>query len=203
MLKQSLARLGPIYGASFTYASVSSRYGKLLAGEPQNVFSLDLSGGSLVDIGVYPIALAVGLFGKPHSCTYKPVMLTTGADGGGHIQLDYGSFGVHINQSKCYASDAPSEVYGEKGTISMSRTMRIDRVDLLEAKTGETHHLGGQAEKLVLLEETIEFARIIEEKDEKARQELEDWSRIIIGITTDLRRQNGIEFCVEKSKMSQ
>jgi predicted dehydrogenase len=48
-------RLGQIYGASFTYASYSSRYTNVLNGEKPNIFSLEFSGGSLVDVGVYPV----------------------------------------------------------------------------------------------------------------------------------------------------
>lgn len=60
-------RLGPIYGASFVYASYSSRYNNVLSGEVPNIFSLDFSGGSLVDVGVYAVSFAVALFGAPKS----------------------------------------------------------------------------------------------------------------------------------------
>ena len=60
-------RLGPTMGASFVYASYSSRYNNVLAGEVPNIFSLDFSGGSLVDVGVYPVSFAVALFGAPKS----------------------------------------------------------------------------------------------------------------------------------------
>lgn len=60
-------RLGPIYGGSLVYASYSSRYNNVLAGEVPNIFSLDFSGGSLVDVGVYPVSFAIALFGAPKS----------------------------------------------------------------------------------------------------------------------------------------
>ena len=82
---QNLHRLGSIYGASFTYASYSSRYTAVLTGSTPNIFSLEFSGGSLVDIGVYPISAAVALFGVPHQASYDPVIVRTGADGGGPV----------------------------------------------------------------------------------------------------------------------
>jgi hypothetical protein len=47
-------------------------------------------------------------------------------------------------------------------------------------------------------EEASEFARIIEESDHGAARELEEISKIVIGITSDLRRQNGIVYPADK-----
>lgn len=121
-------KLGTIYGASFTYASYSSRYNNVLAGETPNIFSLDFSGGSLVDIGVYPITFAVALFGRPKSQIYVPAICATGVDLGGFGLLQYDGFGVQINNSKGYTSTAPCEVYGEKGTLTVNGTTDISTV---------------------------------------------------------------------------
>lgn len=198
VLQEALPKLGPIYGASLNYASYSSRYNAVLAGETPNIFNLALSGGSLVDLGVYPIAAAVALFGKPKAQSYSPVFIATGADGGGFITLQYEGFAVSINQSKIYTSAAPSEVFGEKGTLIVNGVTDIDSVEFLDAKKKEKTQLAGEKAKLNLQEEAAEFARIFNKKDTAAVKKLEEWSRIVIGITTDLRKQNGIVFDVEK-----
>ncbi|KAK8248714.1 hypothetical protein IWZ00DRAFT_303798 [Phyllosticta capitalensis] len=199
VLQRSLDKLGPIYGASLNYASYSSRYNNVLAGETPNIFNLALSGGSLVDLGVYPIAAAVALFGKPKSQSYHPVIIRTGADGGGLITLAYDQFAVSINASKIYTSAAPSEVYGEKGTLIANAVTDIASVEFLDAKTKKKEQLAGEKAKLNLQEEAAEFARIINERDVAAASKLEEMSRIVIGITTDLRAQNGLVFDVEKN----
>ncbi|KAJ9659256.1 hypothetical protein H2201_007406 [Coniosporium apollinis] len=198
VLQQNLSKLGPIYGASLTYASYSSRYNNVLAGETPNIFSLEYSGGALVDLGVYPISFAVALFGKPKSQSYSPVIIATGADGGGLITLQYEGFGVAINASKCYTSTAPSEVYGEKGTFVINAVTDIERVTFLDAKSKQKEELAKEKAKLNLQEEAEEFARIIDGGDGEAAKRLEELSRIVIGITTDLRRQCGLVFAVEK-----
>jgi len=198
VLKSNLSKLGPIYGASLNYATYSSRYSNVLNGETPNIFSLEFSGGSLVDIGVYPICMAVALFGKPKSQTYKPVIIATGVDGGGVVVLNYEKFAVSINQSKCYASKAPTEFYGQNGTFVLNAVTDIDRVDFLNAKSKKTEELAQQKAELNLQEEAVEFARIINEDDREAAKKLEEISRIIINITTDLRKQNGIVFKVEQ-----
>lgn len=191
-------KLGTLYGASLNYAIYSSRYNAVLAGENPNVFSLDFSGGCLPDIGVYPIMFAVAMFGKPKRQTYAPFICATGADAGGFITLSYDNFHVQINQSKCYTSAAPTEIYGENGTVTINATTDIDSVKFTDRKTKKTEELAGPKVELNLQEEAEEFARIINEKDTKAAGQLEQWSRDVIAITTDLRKQNGIVYGVEK-----
>lgn len=190
-------RLGRIYGASLSYASYSSRYDNVLAGEEPNIFSLKFSGGSLVDVGVYPITFAVALFGKPERQTYVPFLCATGVDGGGVGILHYNGFGVQINNSKGYRSTAPNEIYGEKGTLTINRVFEIDSLQHWSPKTKETTELAGPAlvvEKpfVSMQEEAEEFARIINEKDEAALQDLERISKIVTDITSDMRRQAGV-----------
>lgn len=198
VLKDSLPRLGTIYGASFTYASYSSRYTAVLNGETPNIFSLDFSGGSLVDIGVYCVAAAISLFGPPKSASYKPVIVATGADGGGPILLEYEGFGVAIMQSKCFTSTAPTEVYGERGTLRCSGVTDIRDVEFVNAKTKEAVQLGMEKCHLNLMEECVEFARIIQQGDKDEVGRLEESSREVIKLTEKLRRDNGIVFGVER-----
>ncbi|TKA61589.1 hypothetical protein B0A55_11924 [Friedmanniomyces simplex] len=196
-------RLGPIYGASFTYASYSSRYNNVLGGEVPNIFNLDFSGGSLVDIGVYPVTFAIALFGEPKEQTYVPFVCRTGVDGGGVIVLRYENFGVQINHAKSYTSAAPCEVYGEKGTITVNGTTDISTVKHWDPKSKKTEELAGPCKMVEkpnvnMEEEAVEFARIIGEKDDRAAGKLEEISRIVIKVTTDLRRQNGILYPADK-----
>lgn len=191
-------KLGTLFGASLVYASYSSRYNNVLAGENPNVFSLDFSGGCLVDVGVYPVAFAVALFGKPKSQTYTPYICQTGADAGGFAILNYGDFGVQISQSKCFTSFSPTEIYGENGTITVNATSDIDSIKFWDRKTKQTEELAGPKAELNLQEEAEEFARIISEDDKDAAAKLEQFSRDILEVTTDMRRQNGIVYAAEK-----
>ena len=192
-------RLGTLMGASLTYSSFSSRYNAVLAGEVPNIFSLDFSGGSIVDIGVYPIAFAVTLFGRPKSQTYAPYICPTGVDGGGFVTLNYDTFGVQINQSKCFTSKAPSEIYGEKGTITLNATTDIESVAFWSNSTKKTEELASKKAELNMQEEATELGRIIAEKDSSAAQRLEKISRDVLAVTTDLRKQNGIVFKAERT----
>ncbi|WP_420835771.1 Gfo/Idh/MocA family protein [Actinomyces ruminis] len=48
-----------------------------------------MAGGSLMDLGVYPISLAIHLFGAPARVTATGVLLEEGADALGTVVLDY------------------------------------------------------------------------------------------------------------------
>ncbi|GIZ48982.1 hypothetical protein CKM354_001202300 [Cercospora kikuchii] len=196
-------KLGPIYGASFSYCSYSSRYNNVLSGETPNIFSLDFSGGSLVDVGVYPVTFAVALFGKPKTQSYIPTICRTGVDGGGVGILQYDNFGVQINNSKSYQSTAPCEIYGEKGTLTINFTTDIDSLKLWSPHTKTTEELAGPCKRVEkpnvnMEEEAAEFARILQEKDTTALQELETISRNVLHVTEDMRRQAGINYPADK-----
>ncbi|CAK3904564.1 NAD(P)-binding protein [Lecanosticta acicola] len=190
-------RLGPIHGASFQYASYSSRYNNVLAGETPNIFSLNFSGGSLVDVGVYPVTFAVALFGLPQSQTYVPYICRTGVDAGGVGILQYDGFGVQLNISKGYQSTAPCEIYGEKGTLTINYTTDISALKHFDPKTKHSEELAGPYKtvdkpNVNMEEEAAEFARILEEQDVTALAELEEISRNVIKVTSDMRKQAGI-----------
>lgn len=198
ILKQSMADLGPIYGASITYAQFSSRYDKVLQGETPNIFNLEMGGGALVDLGVYTVAAAVWLFGAPQEALYFPCIIRTGADGGGTLILKYDGFTVHLCGTKMWNSDAPSEVYGEKGTLVVPTITDIESVTFWDPRKKERRDLGVKKEELNLKEEAAEFARIIKEADWGAAGELEKHSRAVLKVTEKVRRDNGLLFPVER-----
>jgi len=211
---EALPLVGTPLGASLTYSTYSSRYDAVLAGEVPNIFSLDFSGGSLVDIGVYPISFAIRLFGRPVKSSYTPYICPTGVDGGGMILLTFAArttsstsgkeqdytFPVQINQSKCFKSSAPSEIYTANGTITLNATTDIDSVVFWDRRDKKSTELAGKKAEFNLAEEGEEFARILESADRGAAERLEEVSRAVLEVTEKLRKENGIVFGVEKEQ---
>jgi predicted dehydrogenase len=196
LLKSKIADLGPIYGASITFAQYSSRYEKVLQGEVPNIFNLEMGGGALVDLGVYCVAAAVDLFGAPQDAQYWPVKIATGADGAGRLILTYADFTVHLCHSKIYNSDAPSEIYGEKGTLVVPSITDIAEITFWDPKSKTKESVQGvqEPEGLNLKAEAEEFARCIEEGDEVALGRYERHSRDVLRILEKARRDNGLVF---------
>lgn len=200
VLKTAVGKLGTLYGASINFLQYSSKMAAVLKGETPNVFNLDFGAGALADLGCYTVAAAVELFGSPSSFTYRPVMLPTGADGGGVIVLQYSGFAATLTFSKIAGSKAVSEIFGEGGTLTVGSITDIEGVGLVDPrrKPVETVELGGQKEELNLKEEAQEHARIIEERDTAAMKRWEGFSREVLRITEGCRRENGLLFPVER-----
>ncbi|KAI0581246.1 oxidoreductase [Pyrenophora tritici-repentis] len=196
LLKSKLPDLGPIYGASITFAQYSSRYEKVLQGEVPNIFNLEMGGGALVDLGVYCVAAAIDLFGAPQDAQYWPVKIATGADGAGRLLLTYPNFTVHLCHSKIYNSDAPTEIYGEKGTLAIKTVTDIDDVVFWDPKTKTKTSVERvkQPEKLNLIEEARAFAGILEGGDMEEVERLERHSRDVLAVLEKVRRDNGLLF---------
>lgn len=206
-------KFGAIYGASVNMAAYSSRYAKVLEGEEPNVLSLNFSGGSMWDMGCYPVTFTLALFGKPTSQSYFPVIIRTGVDGGGHMILNYDAesskhkekFTVHAHTSKIYTSKAPTEIYCEKGTILVNGATGVTDIDTVEfiprgKKEGE--QLGNTSPEyqgfLNLTWEAKELGRIIAEGDREAEGRLRRLSTDVLSVMEDMRKQNGIVFASER-----
>lgn len=196
ILKSSIPKVGKLLGANLSFCQYSSRYRNVLNGEKPAVFDLEMEGGALADLGVYVVAAAVELFGEPERSVYYPVKIATGADGSGTLVLMYKEgYNVVLMASKVYNSLAPSEIYGEKGTLTIPSITDVETVTFLDAsKKGSREELGGVMERLNLKEEALEHGRIIEDGDWEAVKRWESHSRGVVRITEGVRRANGLLF---------
>jgi predicted dehydrogenase len=195
VLKASIPKVGKLLGANLSFCQYSSRFKNVLAGETPGVFDLKMAGGALVDLGVYVVAAAIELFGEPESSVYYPIIIGTGADGGGTLVLRYAAgYNVVLTASKVYNSDAPSEIYGEKGTLSIPTITDLESVTFWDANKKSRVELGGKKVELNLKDEAQEHGRIILEKDWEAMKRWEKHSRGVVRVTENVRRANGLLF---------
>ncbi|WP_299018521.1 Gfo/Idh/MocA family oxidoreductase [uncultured Photobacterium sp.] len=162
-IREALPKLGKLRKVYFSYCQLSSRYSKYLNGENPNTFNPAFSNGSLMDIGIYPLSAAIGLFGEPNSFTAQGVLLDSGVDAHGTLVLHYSQFDVVISHSKVSDGLIPSELQGEQGT------MLVDGIS--ECKSVMLHRPGEPAleltqsqEENVMYYEAVEFARLVEKQ---------------------------------------
>jgi predicted dehydrogenase len=157
-----------------------------------------ISGGALVDLGVYPLYLAVGLFGEPKQVTYHPVLLRSGVDGSGTLVLAYDDFVCTILCSKISHSELPCEIHGEKGTFVLEDAAPISKITLVDNRGIESEILSVELEEQNMIYECVNIAGIIETENDQEYQQLKSWSEIVLRITEEARRQNNILFASEK-----
>lgn len=197
-LKKHLPVIGKRRSATLNYMKYSSRYDLVLNGEEPNIFSLDYAGGALVDLGVYPLALAVALFGKPESTCYFPVKIRTAVDGSGTLVLNYPDFTCNIMCSKITTSYVNSEIHGEKGSLSIGDIGALSDVALHDIHSGMQEVIGDTQLKAEMFYEIEAFATIMKSGDQAAYERLKALSHDVLSITETTRKQNGILFPGEK-----
>ncbi|EAF1584880.1 Gfo/Idh/MocA family oxidoreductase [Listeria monocytogenes] len=197
-LQENIEKVGTIHGATLAYMKYSSRYDQVLNGEEPNIFSLKFSGGSIVDLGVYPLYSTITLFGEPVKATYFATKLPTGVDGLGTIILEYPTFNITIIQGKNSQSFLPSEIYGQKGTLIVDPLTGIEKITFYDNATKEETELAGSVVANDMQFEAAEFARIIEQSDRDTYEYLADLSLKVLRVSNELRHQNDIWFDAEK-----
>ncbi|QQZ08161.1 Gfo/Idh/MocA family protein [Heyndrickxia vini] len=196
-LVKQLPKIGTIRSALLHYVQYSSRYDAFLDGDTPNVFSTEFSGGALVDLGVYPLSVAIKLFGKPVTYSYHPTILRSGVDGNGTLILQYNEFVCTIICSKISHSYIPSEIHGETGTIIMNSATPTS-LELINNKTKERESISVNQEDLDMVYEIDAFTNIIENNDHHAYMKLIQFSETILSITETVRKQNNIIFQTDK-----
>jgi len=198
IVKEEVAKLGEIDGASFTYAKYSSRYDQVLAGEEPNIFSLDFSGGALSDLGVYLLYAAIAWFGVPDKVDYAAKKIQTGVDGAGTVILRYPYFTATLHTSKIYNSFATSEIYSGKKTIILDGVNMIQSIELVDGENEERYQLAGEHSGHFMADEARAFAGILNDAENPVMMEdYERWTQISRDVNRTmeaLRKEAGIVF---------
>lgn len=88
----------------------------------RRTFAPELGGGALLDIGIYPLALALFLFGKPDSISGTPVIGETGVDEQITMTLTY-TDGRIANGTSTLRANTPCEaiIAGTEGYLRIHR----------------------------------------------------------------------------------
>lgn len=86
----------------------------------QRLFDLNLGGGSLLDIGIYPVFLAITLLGRPIEIKALTTSYSSGADEQCVVTMKFKSGALAV-LSSTFASDTPTEalIAGTEGRIQM------------------------------------------------------------------------------------
>lgn len=158
LVRSLLPEIGVLRTASLRYQKRSSRYDQVLAGERVNMFDPAFAGGAVNDLGVYCIHAMVTLFGIPDKISSASVPIASGVDGAGALLATYPGMVVDLAYSKITTTEAPSEIHGETGTLSIDdisapRTVRLLRPGAAPVShvVPPTHAMRGEVERFVEL----------------------------------------------------
>ena len=188
-LKTHLDQIGPVHNVALNYTQYSSRYDDFLKGIIKPVFDPAKDGGALMDIGIYNIHLAVGLFGKPKTVHYFPVM-QKGIDTSGTLMLSYDGMQASLLAAKdSYVTDQWSYIEGEKGTLKIKGSIgQLNEIELdLKGKEPKKVDLNKYNDRMVA--EFVEFSRMFKQKDKVAADKAFDHSLATLEVLYTAKKQ--------------
>ena len=186
-----------VLGADFNYAKYSSKMQDLLSGKTPNVFSDRFAGGSLMDLGIYPIYAAVRLFGKALDATYQAQQLENSIDLNGDGILSYPEYQVHIKAGKNITSNLPCEIYTTDGTLTLN-TIAHFRSAIFTDHQGNETHLPIQQAPHNMTEQVDAFANMIKQPNLELYQAWLDDATHVHKLLYTMRQTAGIRFEAEK-----
>lgn len=113
-----------------------SAYGK----NRSRLFDLKLGGGSLMDIGVYPLFLAYTILGVPESIYAKSIFDTSGVDAQTSMILQYPEAQAVLYSGICHTSNMKSTISGTEGRINLNTIWHMAESFTLIKNDNETKY---------------------------------------------------------------
>jgi len=136
-IRTLIKEISPIRTAHFEFSQYSSRYDRFKNGENVNTFNPEMGNSALFDLGVYAVADALLLFGKPESVKYDSVFLENGFECSGNMIFTYNGMTLSVTYSKVSEGINPSAINGENGAITIDRLSEPKVVKIRRGKKGE------------------------------------------------------------------
>jgi len=192
-IKELIPALGSIKIVQCNYSQYSSRYNSFKEGNVLPAFDPRLSGGALMDLNIYNIHYAVGLFGRPENVEYYP-NIERGIDTSGVLILDYRKFKcVCVGAKDCKAPIA-NNIQGDKGCIYQDTPANVcERFELL-MNDGTSSKINENNYEHRMVNEFIEFADMIKNNDLESCYKMLEHSVIVSEVQTIARHKGGIIF---------
>ena len=160
-----LEEIGPIRLANFNYSQYSSRYDAYLEGRITNVFNPEYAGGALMDINVYNLHGAVGLFGAPKEAEYFANRGFNGIDCSGTAVLSYDGFVCSCMGAKDCDGVNTGLIEGEKGYILVKEAGNTWGNAELHLRGGETKTAAYDLATNRMTFEIADFVKAVEAGD--------------------------------------
>nr|MCR4943576.1 Gfo/Idh/MocA family oxidoreductase [Clostridium sp.] len=192
-IQEEVKNIGDIKIVQCNFSQYSSRYDKFKRGEIEPVFDPKCAGGALMDLNIYNIHYAVGLFGEPKNIEYYP-NIERGIDTSGVLILDYGKFKcICIGAKDCKAPIAYN-IQGDKGCIYQDTPANECEEFSILMNDGRNININENKYNNRLINEFIEFSNIIKNKDYNQCYKRYEHSILVSKIQTEARRKSGIKF---------
>jgi predicted dehydrogenase len=170
------------------------------AGPEHRLFNRALGGGALLDLGIYPLSIAVALLGPVDKVTAQADLGPTGVDEQTGFLLRHSKGGMSVCSCSLRAR-LPSEltIAGERGHVRMNTmfhhttTVTVVRADGI-SRTVPTPFLGNG-----YVHEVIEAQRCFKAGLIESPGMTHDDSLALMGVMDEVRRQIGVTYAADQA----
>lgn len=199
VIKDAVDAVAPVKVFHSMMVQYSSRYDLLLKGQMTNIFDTEHSGGALMDLGVYPLALALSVLGEPESIRYICNQYANGIDLSGILTLNYPNTVASLVFAKDAFGQSLSMISGEKGSLFIpEQPSRLVAVTKTVAMKSES--IGLSQDTNAMFHEIRDFSEILVTSDWDRYWNYMSMTRMMLKIMDEARCQNGIVFTADTHK---
>lgn len=191
-LKDDIKLLGQIRLVDVDFSRYSSKYDDFKNGKEASTFNPDLSGGALMDMGLYNISFITGLFGLPKGLRYY-ANIQKGIDTSGVAILKYDDFIVSSICGKDASEGTYFHIKGEKGYIVCNQSNSC-------FNEYEVHLNDGTIKKRIYdkdshyKDELLDFKSMFDYKNYRKNNEYLTYTLMNMKVLDELRSSANIKF---------
>jgi predicted dehydrogenase len=181
--------IGPVtfIRADFGFQAPYEPHGRL--------FDLKLGGGSLLDVGIYPLFLTTLLLGSPTKIQSMAKLADTGADEYCSMQFQYaGGEVANIFSAISIKTSLTAEIVGTKGRICLPAPFYKATALTVELDTGESNSFSFPYEHNGFEYEVREVMKCLDRGDKESELMTHETSLLMARVMDTVREQNGITY---------
>ncbi|OMP29916.1 Gfo/Idh/MocA family protein [Mangrovimonas sp. DI 80] len=159
------------------------------------LFRKSLGGGSLLDIGIYPIFSALTTLGAPKSIDASATFFENGADSSCSMVFHYeDGVEAHLKSTLLEATPTVAEFHCEKGLIKINGQFHAPSTVTLIPNEGETETLDFNYNTIGYNFETIHFNELIRQRKKESDLMTYEFSKQLIGTLDKVASIIGLEY---------
>jgi len=157
------------------------------------LFNKALGGGSLLDIGIYPVFISLFLLGMPQEIVSKAIIGSTNCDDSISMIFKYQN-GTLANLASTFLATTAieTEIYGTKGRIKINNPWFMAKSISVLTNEGEKQDLNFDFICNGYEYEAMEVTNCLLEGKTESNIMTHDFSLKLIGLLDEIRRQNNI-----------
>jgi len=159
------------------------------------LFDLDLAGGSLLDIGLYPVMMAILILGEPTAIMATAQLAPTGADESCTMLLTYSNGATASLYCTLQAhTDTKCKIYGSEGKITIPGRFHEQEHYLMKMGHEEDTKISVGKKGLGYVHEIEHVSTCLQERKTESPIMSFDMSTTLIRIMDEIRRQIGVKY---------